>query len=132
MWESNFGAVNGAVAGSLDDGEDVMVFWVENNALSSRLHDIRQSDLRQRCWDRGRGGGGGVGLRRTLRLSTAADMMPRQFGRVVARGRATDKSVRGTGCGRFTVSPHWNGCRRYEGGSAATIDAKNSRRRCFA
>lgn len=58
MWKPDFGAVNGAVAGSLDDGEDVMVIWVENNALSSRLHGIFVSqDSYQRSWDWGPGGG---------------------------------------------------------------------------
>lgn len=37
MWEAHFGAVDGAVAGAFDDGEEVMVARVEDDALDGGL-----------------------------------------------------------------------------------------------
>lgn len=37
MWKADFGAVDCAIAGALDHGEDIMVPRVEDDALDCRL-----------------------------------------------------------------------------------------------
>jgi hypothetical protein len=37
MRKAHFGAIDGAIARALDDGEDVMVSWIENDALGGGL-----------------------------------------------------------------------------------------------
>lgn len=37
MWKADFCAVDSAIACALDNCEDVMVFWVENDALYKNL-----------------------------------------------------------------------------------------------
>lgn len=37
MWKPDLGAIHGTIAGALDDGEEVMVSWVEEDALNGGL-----------------------------------------------------------------------------------------------
>jgi hypothetical protein len=39
--EAHFGAVYGTVAGALENGEDIMVPWVEDDALDGRLYALQ-------------------------------------------------------------------------------------------
>jgi hypothetical protein len=70
--EAHFGPVDGAIASAFDDGEDIMVLRIENDALNRGLPIwillVSVSDLR--AWI----------YWRTLRASSVPAMMPRQVG----------------------------------------------------
>ena len=71
MRKPHFGTIDGAIARALEDGEQVVVFRVEDDALGGSL-DSRGQKLSP--FD-------SLRPNRTLRLSSAAaDMVPRQFG----------------------------------------------------
>ena len=61
MGKADFGAIDGAIASGLEDGEEVMVARIEDDALNGRLCKVRRSivvsldlDLlvwpSERCW----------------------------------------------------------------------------------
>jgi hypothetical protein len=71
MREPHFGAVNRAIARALEDGEQVVVFRVEDDTLCGSLVSRSQ---KLSLFD-------SLRPNRTLMLSSAAaDMVPRQFG----------------------------------------------------
>lgn len=67
--EAHFGSVNGTIASALDDGKEVMILGIEDNALDGSLHG---SSISYR-FPRFRGTIDTVACP-TLRLSTAPDM----------------------------------------------------------
>ena len=78
MRKAHFGAIDGTAAGGLDDGQPVMIFRVEDDALGGNLLSRTRSEMPP-AWLEGLLTAT-VDSNRTFRVSSAADMVPRQFG----------------------------------------------------
>ena len=99
MRKAHFGAIDGTAAGGLDDGQPVMVFRVEDDALGGNLLSRTRSEMPP-AWLEGLLPAT-VDSNRTFRVSSAADMVPRQFGVMSGDGGRVGRCSDATGARRF-------------------------------
>lgn len=108
MREPHFGAVDGAIARALEHGQEVMVFRVEDDALGGGLFVVfAGSQPVRNAFSLSATSQDAIAFWcRTLRLTSAEDMLPRQFGYGLQfDGNFGAPSTRGTG--RQVSLPHW-------------------------